>query len=72
MTSIIINDDLYENAVTSAKSESRSVTEQIEFWAKVGKTALDNPDLPINFVKELLISKELPKNKAEAFIFDEL
>lgn len=41
MTSII-NNDLYKNTVASAKSKSRSVTEQIEFWAKVGKTALDN------------------------------
>lgn len=29
-----------------ARAECRSIPHQIEFWAKIGKCALDNPDLP--------------------------
>ncbi len=39
-----------------AKEEHRTVSEQIEFWALVGRTALDNPDLSIDF--RLLRPKE--------------
>ena len=28
---------------------------QIEYWAKVGRIAEDNPDLPYAFIKETLI-----------------
>lgn len=29
---------------------------QLEFWAKVGHAALDNPDLPASFIAESLMS----------------
>jgi hypothetical protein len=38
---------------------------------KVGRCALDNPELPTDFVKALLISKETDRNLAEPFTFDE-
>ena len=50
-----INDNLYEQARTHANAERRTIAGQIEFWARLGKTALDNPDLPIDFVRDLLI-----------------
>ena len=28
---------------------------QIEFWAILGRSALDNPDLPITFISESLL-----------------
>ena len=37
--------------------------------ARIGKCALDNPDLPIELVKELLISKHTDKALAEPFEF---
>ena len=40
------------------------------FWARVGKCALDNPDLPIEFVRDLLISKNMDKSLAEPFEFE--
>ena len=43
---ISIDDSLYNQARMQANTESRTVAGQIEFWAKVGKAALDNPDLP--------------------------
>jgi hypothetical protein len=66
--SIRIDDDLYEQAKSSAKAEMRSIPQQIAFWAKVGRTALDNPDLPIDFVKDCLIALAEPKEDATPFI----
>ncbi|MCC5791219.1 MAG: ParD-like family protein [Legionellaceae bacterium] len=68
---IRIDDGIYEAAKKTAKAECRSIPGQIEFWAKVGKCALDNPDLPIDFVKDLLISKHSDRSLAEPFDFDE-
>lgn len=68
---IRINDEIYENAKKVAKAECRSIPGQIEFWARVGKCALDNPDLPIDFVKNLLVSKNSDRSLAEPFDFDE-
>jgi hypothetical protein len=52
-----IDDELYEQARAASKGECRTIAGQLEFWAKVGKAALDNPDLPIEFVRELLIAR---------------
>jgi len=54
---IRINDELYKQAKSVSKGECRTIAGQLEFWAKVGKAALDNPDLPIEFVRELLIAR---------------
>lgn len=51
-----IEHDLYISARDQAKAEHRSIAGQIEFWAKVGRAALDNPDLPVDFIAESLIS----------------
>ena len=66
-TAIRINDDIYIAAQRVAGAERRSIPQQIEFWAQVGKTALENPDLPIEFVRELLISKHTDRALAEPF-----
>ena len=55
--SIRIDESLHEQAKTYAKAERRTIAGQIEFWALVGKAALDNPDLPIDFVRDLLFAK---------------
>ena len=39
--SVRIDDALVEEARTAAKAEYRTVQGQIEFWAKVGRAALD-------------------------------
>jgi hypothetical protein len=68
---IRINEDVYNAAREVASAECRSIPHQIEFWAKIGKCALDNPDLPIDFVKELLISKQSSRTLAEPFDFEQ-
>jgi DMSO/TMAO reductase YedYZ molybdopterin-dependent catalytic subunit len=47
---------LYEQAKAHALAERCGIAGQVEFWAMVGKTALDNPDLPIDFVRDLLVA----------------
>lgn len=37
---------------------SRSLTGQIEHWTRLGKLAEENPELPYNFIKDILISLE--------------
>ena len=67
-TSIRINQSLYEQAKVDATVEHRSIAGQIEFWARVGRAALDNPDLPVTFVAESLASMAEPRDQAEPFI----
>ena len=45
----------------------RTIAGQIEYWALVGRTALDNPDLPVTFVAESLASKAEPREQATPF-----
>jgi hypothetical protein len=56
--SIRIDDGLYDAARVRAKAEMRSVPQQVAYWAKVGRAALDNPDLPIEFVRDTLVALE--------------
>ena len=52
-----IDSHLYEQAKAHAHAERRTIAGQVEFWAMIGKTALDNPDLPIDFVRDLLVAR---------------
>ena len=63
-----IDEELYAQAKSEAVAEHRTIAGQIEFWAKVGRTALDNPDLPVSFIAESLISLAEPRDSAIPFI----
>jgi hypothetical protein len=65
--SIRIDETIYDAAKKVASAECRSIPNQIEFWAKIGKCALDNPGLRIDFIRELLISKRQDRSLAEPF-----
>lgn len=67
-TSIRINQELYEQARQDAAIEHRSIAGQIEFWARVGRAALDNPDLPVTFIAESLASMSEPREDAQPFV----
>lgn len=67
-TSIRIDQTLYEQAKADAIAEHRTIAGQVEFWAKVGRAALDNPDLPVSFVAESLASMAEPRDQATPFI----
>lgn len=52
-----INDALNKEVRTRACAERRTIARQLEFWERMGKAALDNPDLPTEFIKDLLIAR---------------
>ena len=66
-TSIRIDQTLYDQARNEAVAEHRTIAGQVEYWAKVGRAALDNPDLPVSFVAEALASMAEPREDATAF-----
>ena len=66
-TSIRIEQKLYEQARSEALVEHRTIAGQVEYWAKVGRAALDNPDLPVSFIAESLASMAEPREDAIAF-----
>lgn len=66
---IRIDEELYNQAKRTALAESRTVPLQIAYWAKLGKLALENPDLPIQFIRDILIAKNM--NEHEQFHFEE-
>ena len=67
-TSIRIDQTLYDQARADATAERRSIAGQVEYWARVGRAALDNPDLPIGFIAESLASLAEPREAATAFV----
>ena len=70
---IKINHDLYEAAKREARLERHTIQAQIEFWVKVGRAAIDNPDLPASFIADSLASLSEPKPVKQAqFRLDEL
>lgn len=68
---IRIDECLYAEAKKTARAEYRSIPNQIEYWAKIGKCVLDNPDLPIEMIKDLLLSKYQDRSLAEPFHFED-
>lgn len=66
--SVRLDDELVNQARSAAKAEFRTVQGQLEFWAKVGRAALDNPDLPAEFIAESLMAMSEPRNEATPFI----
>ena len=62
-----IDNLLYAQAKNEAKSEHRTIAGQIEFWASVGRAAMDNPELPVDFVVQVLASMKEPRSDAIAF-----
>jgi hypothetical protein len=68
-TVIRISSDLAQEAKSRSEVEKRSLTGQVEYWAKIGRIAEDNPDLPFSFVKELLVAREEAKFDKEEYVF---
>ena len=53
-----ISDDLFSDARVHSRLNNRSITGQIEFWAKIGKCVEENPDLTYEQIKEILLGLE--------------
>jgi hypothetical protein len=63
---IKLSGDIVAEANKYAAAYSRSVPKQIEHWAKIGRIAEENPDLPYDFIKDILISLEETKTENPA------
>jgi hypothetical protein len=58
---IKLSDVLIQEAKPYAQAMHRSVPKQIEYWARLGKVAEENPDLPIYMLQDMLVSIEEAK-----------
>lgn len=56
--SIKLSDELITAATATGKALHRSPPRQIEYWARLGKIAEENPELSLGLVKDILISQE--------------
>jgi hypothetical protein len=69
-TAVRISDKLLSSARKYSKIDHRSLTGQIEHWARIGKCAEENPDLTYDLIKEILIGiEELNQGEKEEYTF---
>ena len=54
-TAVRISEKLVYEAKKYGRIDHRSLAGQIEHWARMGKCAEENPDLPYSLIKEILI-----------------
>jgi hypothetical protein len=69
-TAARVSQELVREAKIYSKIDKRSVTGQIEHWARIGKCAEDNPDLTYGLIKEILIGLvELEQEESSEYKF---
>ena len=67
---IKLSDELVDDAQRYASVNHRSPPKQIEYWATIGKIAEENPDLPLGFVRDTLVSlKEVESGNVSEYKF---
>ena len=57
-TAVRISEKLVNEAKKFSRVDHRSITGQIEHWAKIGNCAEENPDLTYSLIKEILMGLE--------------
>ena len=69
-TAVRVSDKLVKEARLVSAVDNRSVTGQIEHWAKIGKCAEENPELTYGLIKDILIGiEELDQGECSAYEF---
>ncbi len=69
-TAVRVSQELVREAKIYSKIDKRSVTGQIEHWARIGKCAEDNPDLTYSLIREILIGLvELEQGESSLYKF---
>ena len=69
-TAVRISENLLSDAKKYSKVDHRSITGQIEHWARIGKCAEENPDLTYDLIKEMLIGiQELDQGEKTEYTF---
>jgi len=70
-TAVRISSKLVKEARLFSRVEKRSLTGQIEHWAKIGKCAEDNSDLTYSLIKDILLGmEELEQDEFSEYTFD--
>lgn len=70
-TAVRITDDLVRDAKIFCKIDNRSLTGQIEHWARIGKCAEENPDLTYSLIKDIFIGlEELEQGESSEYKFE--
>lgn len=69
-TAVRISENLLNDARKFSKVDHRSITGQIEHWARIGKCAEENPDLTYDLIKEIFIGiQELDQGEKTEYTF---
>ena len=69
-TAVRISEELVNAARKFSRIDNRSLTGQIEHWARVGKCAEENPDLTYSLIKEILVGvEELERGEKTEYVF---
>ncbi len=69
-TAVRISENLLTDARKYSKVDHRSITGQIEHWARIGKCVEENPDLTYDLIKEILIGiQELDQDEKIEYTF---
>ena len=67
-----ISDELASTAAVFAGVEGRSLAGQVEYWAKLGRVADENSDLPVSLIKEILIARaQVRRGLKTPYVFGE-
>ncbi|MBU0676123.1 MAG: ParD-like family protein [Proteobacteria bacterium] len=69
-TAVRISENLLTDARKHSKVDHRSITGQIEHWARIGKCVEENPDLTYDLIKDILIGiQELDQGEKTEYTF---
>ena len=53
-----LSNELVDDAKPYAAAEHHSVPKQIEYWARIGKAVLENPEMPLRLIQDTILSRE--------------
>jgi len=69
-TAVRVSEALIGEAKKFSRIDHRSVADQIEHWARIGKCTKENPDLPYSLIKEILLGlEELDQSEKTEYAF---
>ena len=69
-TAVRISEELAQEARKYSRVDHRSITGQIEHWARIGKCAEENPELTYGLIKDILIGiDELDQGESTEYSF---
>lgn len=69
-TAVRISNEIIGAAKKYARVKKRSAQKQIEYWAKIGQIAEENPDLPYSSIEGILLGLEEKKSgEVEEYTF---